>query len=103
MTIGKRKKLGKKASEALAKGVFSVHKSKVKLTSGEMLRITRELQGLTQAELAELAGMTQATISSLENDRQTLGVERAKALARALRVHPGVLAFPDWDIEKETA
>jgi len=40
-----------------------------------MLRIVREKNGLTQNELAERAGLTQATISSLENNRVSLGVE----------------------------
>jgi hypothetical protein len=32
-----------------------------------------------------------------------LGVERAKVLARALKVHPAVLVFPGWDVEKDGA
>jgi len=30
-------------------------------------------------------------------------VERAKVLARALKVHPAVLVFPSWDVERESA
>jgi transcriptional regulator with XRE-family HTH domain len=52
---------------------------------------------LSQSDLAKLSGLTQSTISSIENNRVNLGVERAKALARALGVHPAVLVFPDWD------
>lgn len=37
----------------------------------------------------------------LENDRVRLGVERAKILARAQKVHPGVLVFPEWEIPNE--
>jgi hypothetical protein len=29
----------------------------------------------------------------------TLGVERARRLARALKVHPAALLFPDWTDE----
>jgi transcriptional regulator with XRE-family HTH domain len=53
--------------------------------------------------LAERAGLSQATISSIENERVRLGVERAKALARALQIHPAVLLFPSWDSEAEGA
>jgi len=30
------------------------------------------------------------------------GVEHAKTLARALKCHPAVLVFPDWDVDKES-
>ena len=60
------------------------------------MRIIRELQGLSQNELAKRAGMPQATISAIENDRVRLGVERANVLARALKCHSGVLVFPGW-------
>ncbi|NWH06397.1 helix-turn-helix domain-containing protein [Desulfobacter latus] len=45
----------------------------------------------------------QSTLSAIENDRVNIGVERAKVLARALKCHPAVLAFPGWDVEKESA
>ena len=67
------------------------------------MRIIRELQELSQNELAERAGIPQATISAIENDRVRLGVERAKVLARALRCHPGVLVFPGWVLPTEAA
>jgi prolyl-tRNA editing enzyme YbaK/EbsC (Cys-tRNA(Pro) deacylase) len=35
-----------------------------------------------------------SAISAMENDRVRLGVERAKVLARALKIHPGVIVFP---------
>jgi transcriptional regulator with XRE-family HTH domain len=95
-------KMGNKTKEAL-KGTFVKYVSKVKLTPGMMIREIREKQGFTQAQLAEMTGLKQSTISSLEKDRVTLGIDRAKVLARALRVHPSVLAFPGWDIEKESA
>jgi transcriptional regulator with XRE-family HTH domain len=69
-------------------------------TTGEMLRILREKNELTQSELARLAGLTQATVSSLEGNRVRLGVERSKSLARVLHVHPAVLLFPDGEMEE---
>ncbi len=71
-------------------------KKRVAVSVGEYVRIIRELQGLSQNELAERTGIPQATISSIENDRVRLGVARAKVLARALKCHPGVLVFPGW-------
>lgn len=63
---------------------------------GESVRIVRELQELSQNEIARLTGIPQSTISAIENDRIRLGVERAKVLARALKCHPAVLVFPGW-------
>ena len=78
-------------------------KRTVEVSVGESVRILRELQELSQNELAELTGIPQSTISAIENDRVQLGVERAKVLARALNCHPAVLVFPGWDIEQESA
>jgi ribosome-binding protein aMBF1 (putative translation factor) len=89
------KKLGKKTKELL-KSEFTSVQIKVKLTPGKAIRIYREARGLSQLQLAEKSGLKQTTISGLENDRLTLGLERAKVLARSLQVHPSVLAFPDW-------
>ncbi len=75
----------------------------IDVSTGESVRIIRELQELSQNELAVRTGIPQSTISGIENDRVSLGVERAKVLARALRVHPAVLVFPGWEIEKESA
>jgi len=65
---------------------------------GESVRIVREWQGLTQAQLAERCGIAQTTISGIETGRIKLGVERAKMLAAALRCHPAVLVFPGWQV-----
>jgi transcriptional regulator with XRE-family HTH domain len=65
------------------------------------VRIIRELQELSQNQLSQLTGIPQTTISAIENDRVRLGVERAKVLARALKVHPGVIVFPGWELPTE--
>lgn len=75
----------------------------VEVSVGESVRILRELQELSQNELAELTGIPQSTLSAIENDRVSLGVERAKTLARALKCHPAVLVFPGWDVRQESA
>ena len=71
----------------------------IDVSVGESVRIVRELQELSQNELAALSGIPQSTISAIENDRINLGLERAKALARALKCHPAVLVFPGWDVD----
>ena len=75
---------------------------RVGLSVGASVRIIRELQGLSQNELSAATGIPQSTISAIERDRVKLGVERAKILARALRVHPAVLVFPGWEVERES-
>lgn len=77
-------------------------KKRVDVSVGESVRILRELQELSQNELATRTGLPQSTISAIENDRVRLGVERAKTLARALRCHPAVLVFPGWDVDAES-
>ncbi|MFT4807424.1 MAG: transcriptional regulator with XRE-family HTH domain [Paraglaciecola sp.] len=82
---------------------FQKAKKRISVSSGESVRIIRELQELSQNELARLANIPQSTISAIENGRVNLGIERAKSLARALRCHPAVLVFPGWDVESEDA
>ena len=78
---------------------FEPAQALTEVSIGESVKIMRELQELSQRELAELTGIPQPTISAIENDRINLGVERAKVLARALRCHPAVLVFPGWSTE----
>ena len=78
-------------------------RKRVTVSVGESVRIIRELQGLSQNELAQHTGISQATISAIENDRVRLGVERAKTLGAALKCHPGVLVFPGWVLPTEAA
>ena len=78
-------------------------KRTIEVSTGESVRIIRELQELSQNELAVLSGIPQSTISAIERDRINVGVERAKQLARALKCHPSVLVFPGWDVEHESA
>jgi len=78
-------------------------KKLVNVSVGESVRILRELQEMSQNELADVTGIPQSTISAIENDRVNLGVERAKILARALKCHPAVLVFPGWDVHQESA
>lgn len=82
---------------------FKPARKQVEISVGESVRIMRELQELSQNQLAALTGIPHSATSAIENDRVRLGVERAKTPARALRCHPAVLVFPGWDVEKESA
>jgi transcriptional regulator with XRE-family HTH domain len=82
---------------------YRIAQKTVDISVGESVRIIRELQELSQNELAKRTGIPQSTISAIENDRIRLGVERAKVLARALQCHPAVLVFPGWETEKHPA
>jgi transcriptional regulator with XRE-family HTH domain len=82
---------------------FRPARKRVEVSVGDSVRIIRELQELSQNQLAQLTGIPQATISAIENNRVNLGVERAKILARALKCHPAVLVFPGWDVPFESA
>ena len=78
-------------------------KRRIEVSPGESVRILRELQELSQNDLADLTCIPQSTISAIENGRVKLGVERAKVFARALKCHPAVLVFPGWDVKAESA
>ena len=56
----------------------------IEVSVGESVRILRELHKLSRSELADISGITQLTISAIENERVSLGVERDKTLARTL-------------------
>ena len=67
------------------------------MTPGKMLKTVRQLQEMSQADLAAASGIGQATISAMEHERVSIGTDRARKLGRALHVHPAVLVFPDWE------
>ncbi len=50
----------------------------VDVTVGESVQIIRELQAMSQNDLADVTGIPQSTISAIENDRVKLGVERER-------------------------
>ena len=87
----------------MARTTYVKAKSHIKVSAGESVRIVRELQELSQSQLATLTKIPQAAISAIENGRILLGVERAKTIARALKCHPAVLVFPGWEIDEESA
>jgi transcriptional regulator with XRE-family HTH domain len=85
------------------RGDFIPAKRLAKLSPGEAVRMLRELHDMTQSDLAQATGIPQPVLSAIENGNATLGLERAKKLARALKVHPAVLLFADWSEEDLSA
>jgi transcriptional regulator with XRE-family HTH domain len=84
----------------MKKTEYVTARTRVALSPGDAVRVTRELQELTQAELARASGLSQPTVSGIESGRLRLGAERAEKLARALQVHPAVLLWPQWDAKQ---
>lgn len=89
-----------KRGNKMNKQEFLPAKVHARLSPGEALKILRELQGLSQSDLARLTGMSQSNISALESNVRQMGRERALVLAKALKVHPAVLLFPDFDMSQ---
>ena len=46
-----------------------------------------------------MTGISQSTLLAIENNRVSLGVERAKVLMKALQCHPAVLVSPGWEVD----
>jgi len=78
---------------------FEPAKVNVSITPGEMLKTLRELQELTQNQFAEATGISQSNISSMETNAKNIGRDRELILAKALKVHPAVILFPDYQTE----
>ncbi len=82
---------------------FRPAKRRVPVSAGDSVRVVRELQELSQNQLSKLTGITRTSISAIESGRTALGPERAKVLARALKVHPAVLVFPGWELSNQSS
>ena len=81
---------------------FRPAKKRITVSAGESVRIIRELQGLSQNQLAQRTGIPQATLSAIENDRVRLGVERAKVLASS-PMPSRRAGLPGWEDHLQTA
>jgi transcriptional regulator with XRE-family HTH domain len=67
------------------------------LTTGEVIRMLRELKGWTQNELARRSGISATNISLLENEKVEIGKKRVERLAKAFDVHPAIIMFPEYE------
>ena len=78
---------------------FAPAKPHAPLTSGEVIRMLRELKGWTQQELARRSGISITNLSLLENDRVNIGKRRGEQLAKAFGIHPAIIVFPEYEAE----
>jgi putative addiction module component (TIGR02574 family) len=79
---------------------FVPPKQHIKLSTGEVVKMLRELKGWTQEDLAKRCSISATNISALEHDRLDIGKKRAELLANAFGVHPAVIMFPEYDAEE---
>jgi transcriptional regulator with XRE-family HTH domain len=79
---------------------FTLARPHTRLTTGEVLKMLRDLKGWTQAELAKRSGLTATNISLLENDRVDIGKRRAQMLAEAFGIHPAIIMFPEYEADE---
>lgn len=80
-----------------SKAEFVGAKQHAMLTTGEVIRMLRELKGWTQAELARRCGIRVTNISLLENEQVEIGKRRAEQLAKAFGIHPAIIMFPEYE------
>ena len=83
--------------ERMKKGEFRAARPHAALSTGEVIRMLRELKGWTQAELSRRSKISVPNISLLENERVEIGKRRAESLARAFDVHPAIIMFPEYE------
>lgn len=76
---------------------FVTARPHARLSSGEVIRMLRELKGWTQENLAEHSGISPTNLSLLENDRVDIGKKRALQIAKAFGVHPATIMFPEHE------
>ena len=76
---------------------FVPAKPRAKMTTGEVIRMLRELKGWTQKELSSRCGISPSNLSQLEHDRLDIGKRRAEQLARAFGIHPAIIMFPEYE------
>ncbi len=67
------------------------------LSTGEVIRMLRELKRWTQEELARRSGISPTNLSALENGKLEIGKRRAEQLAKAFNVHPAIIMFPEYE------
>jgi transcriptional regulator with XRE-family HTH domain len=79
------------------KTAFVVAKPHATLTTGEVIRMLRDLKGWTQAELAKRCGINATNISLLENEKVDIGKRRAEQISKAFGIHPAIIMFPEYE------
>ena len=78
-------------------------KKRIAVSVGESVRILRELQDLSQSQLARLTGIPSGHPFGHRERTRPSGRGAGEVLARALKCHPGVLVFPGWELPGKVA
>jgi transcriptional regulator with XRE-family HTH domain len=81
-------------------GAYRTAKPHAVGSTGEVIRMLRELKGWTQAELARRSGISATNISLLENEKVEIGKKRVEQLAKAFDVHPAIIMFPEYEAKE---
>lgn len=81
----------------LRRSDFYPAKQHVLLSTGETIRLLRELKGWTQEVLARRSGISSTNLSLLENNRVEIGKKRALQLAKTFNIHPAIIMFPEFE------
>jgi len=79
------------------KANFKPAKQHAILSTGEVIKMLRELKGWTQEELSKYCSINAKNISMLENDKLEIGKKRVEQLAKAFNVHPAIIMFPEYE------
>jgi transcriptional regulator with XRE-family HTH domain len=79
------------------KSNFKAARQHAVLTTGEVIKMLRELKGWTQEDLAKYSSINAKNISMLENAKLEIGKKRAEQLAKAFNVHPAIIMFPECE------
>ena len=74
---------------------YVIAEAHTSLTTGEVIRMLRELKGWTQKVLAKRSGISITNLSLQENNKIDIGKKRSKQLAKAFDVHPAIIMFPE--------
>ena len=85
------------AMRKINKTDFVSARQHAKLSTGEVIRMLRELKGWTQEELARRSGISATNLSALEHDKVDIGKKRAEQLAKTFNIHPAMIMFPEYE------
>lgn len=69
-------------------------KERVKLSTGDVIKIARDMLEMTQAELAKKSGISASHLSEIESGHMDIGKQRALSLAKALGIPAPYIMFP---------
>lgn len=68
-------------------------KDRVKLTVGDVIKMSCELNEITQTELAKKSGIQESNLSDIINGKRSIGKAVAEKLAKVLNVSPAFILF----------